>query len=321
MTLMQLQKAYSLHPRSTKFIKFCPEIARALCSNNAALLMMLFLDTDEDLKTKSREFYHEASTIQQKLNIGEHEFKSARKILADKGLVSWARRGFDPKIYYRVNHQAWTEFLLNISSDLFSQDNEPDLDEDGNPVLPIGENHQCALEENASAQSRKTPVQLKIDPNKSDPTILGTEQADASLVPQRLAPERKGHGSRSVRSWDTVASELKAAFPELEREIGDFCLHMQQAKCKVYTPIGTSRWIAKYRRWRQADLAAVIEHVILRSWAGIPVDFTPDQLKPKGRQPLTQVPSVVLTAEQAGAINRGEGLIDRGSPIMRRQPE
>jgi len=287
---MQLQKAYSLHPRSTKFIKFCPEIARALGSNNAALLMMLFLDTDEDLKTLSREFYHEASTIQQKLNIGEHEFKSARKILADKGLVSWARRGFDPKIYYRVNHQAWTEFLLNISSDLFSQDNEPDLDEDGNPVLPIGENHQCALEEIASAQSRKSPVQLKIDPNKSDPTILGTEPADASLVPQSLASERKGHRSRSVRSWNTVAGELKAAFPELEREIGDFCLHMQQAKCKVYTPIGATQWIARYRKWQTSDLAAAIESVIAKSWRGIPLTLRPDDLKRKTMQSLSQAP-------------------------------
>ena len=157
-----------------------------------------------------------------------------------------------------------------------------------------GDNRESRLEERRGEES-------KVDNNPPPPK---GGDADDDILPKP-----------NDRTWVTVYKELKALLPEpYHAALKDWCVYASQRRPKFqpWAEITVRTNAKRWKDWTAQRLADAIEHTIASSWQGIKEPERPRQ---------RHTSSSGLTAEQAGAINRGEGLIDRGSPIMRRQPE
>lgn len=116
-----------LHPGTLVYVTFNPEIAVELGSNNAALLLSFLSDLDVSIKRGGREFFHEATDIRKKLNLGDYEFRAAKKVLTDRGILSAKRRGVDPKLWYTIHRDALHSLMMDASSRLQNEQDDAQL--------------------------------------------------------------------------------------------------------------------------------------------------------------------------------------------------
>lgn len=204
-----------LHPGTLVYVTFNPEIAVELGSNNAALLLSFLSDLDVSIKRGGREFFHEAADIRKKLNLGDYEFRAAKKVLMDRGILSAKRRGVDPKLWYTIHRDALHSLMIETSARLQSEQDADHLryreehpEEQVEPLessAPNGEinNGHCGKPTMGSVGNQQWII-------KSNLTTSTQEERGQSLQPRRFSAPSEEDARAYAQALGMPSSEGSA---------------------------------------------------------------------------------------------------------------
>jgi len=125
----------------------------------------------------------------------------------------------------------------------------------------------------------------------------------------------KGRATRAKRTWAMVRDEMIEALPQHKKNFEVWFKYRADYPGTVWKPQTVALNIEDFKDWSPDRLKEAIRYSIKAPYTKICEPFKSSMNSGQNGQANGKPATPVLTAEEAGRINSGEGLPDYGSPV------